>query len=77
MCYWCRHRAEVGSVVLRCTAFPAGIPEPILGFRLDHRRPVDGDGGVMFEADPALPKEQVEGILEVYSAKMPGGEWKR
>ncbi len=33
----------------KCTAFPDGIPMPILRNRADHREPYEGDHGVRFE----------------------------
>lgn len=32
-----------------CDAFPDGIPGDFLGGRKEHREPVDGDGGIVFE----------------------------
>jgi hypothetical protein len=44
---------------LTCEAFPdgEGIPEAILLFEHDHRKPYDGDHGILFEAKPEPPKE--------------------
>lgn len=37
-----------------CAAFPAAIPDTLLENEVDHRKPVDGDHGVRFEARPGL-----------------------
>lgn len=45
-CATCRHRI-FGDV---CEAFPGGgIPPDILSGENDHRKPVDGDGGIRYE----------------------------
>lgn len=33
-----------------CEAFPAGIPAAIINNQTDHRRPIEGDDGIQFEA---------------------------
>jgi hypothetical protein len=43
-CVGCAH--YYGS--LKCLAFPAGIPEPILDMEHDHRKPYVNDHGVRF-----------------------------
>jgi hypothetical protein len=46
----------------RCKAFPQGIPSAIFRDGFDHRKPYEGDGGVLFE-----PKSQVdEDIVKTY-----------
>ena len=35
-----------------CDAFPDGIPDEILIFGADHREPVDGDNGLVWQYDP-------------------------
>lgn len=44
-CLKCRHY----GANLTCLAFPAGIPEDIIGQRILHRDPIPGDGGIQFE----------------------------
>lgn len=34
---------------LTCDAFPSGIPDSILVFGADHRKPVEGDHGLQFK----------------------------
>lgn len=50
ICYSCRW---LNSILLeggrmKCTAFPAGIPLPILRNEADHRKPYSGDSGIRF-----------------------------
>jgi hypothetical protein len=44
-CQQLRGRSEV----IRCRAFPRGIPEAILGGLFDHTKPYAGDHGIRFE----------------------------
>lgn len=38
-----------------CKAFPGGIPNEILWAEVDHRQPIEGDGGIRFEPiDPSI-----------------------
>ena len=50
VCIGCRHydrsRLTVGDF---CAAFPNGIPAAIVANRVDHREPVEGDGGTRFD----------------------------
>lgn len=48
ICYGCRHLKD--KVNFKCDAFPGGIPVEILGNKTDHRKPVEGDNGIIFEA---------------------------
>jgi hypothetical protein len=52
MCYSCVH---LNPGELTCTAFPQGIPDEILDGRVDHRKPMEGDGGILFEQSPDSP----------------------
>ena len=45
-CHHCRHWT-VGT--LTCKAFPEGIPQGVLMNVIDHRKPIEGDGGIVFE----------------------------
>ncbi len=44
-CAFCRHKGRDQT----CSAFPAGIPAPILGNEVSHERPIEGDHGVRLE----------------------------
>lgn len=48
-CAFCQHLKE-GEWT--CRAFPGGIPELVIDTVLDHRFPIENDGGVRFEASP-------------------------
>ena len=56
-CALCAHYKRGGS----CTAYPRGIPLPLLSGDIDHLSPVEGDNGIRFE--PAR-----EGERERYAA---------
>jgi hypothetical protein len=50
MCYSCVHlQATLPDGKLPCVAFPYGIPDDILEGQTDHRKPVEGDDGIIFE----------------------------
>jgi hypothetical protein len=48
LCFACK-RFRKDTVT--CEAFPDAIPDEIIMFAGDHRTPIDGDGGVVFEQD--------------------------
>ncbi len=61
--FGCKHYTGVvgdePNQVHTCEAFPEGIPEPInLGDEF-HSEEVDGDHGIVFEADPYLSADQL------------------
>lgn len=67
LCQYCRNRND--DEPWRCRAFPEEIPQAIIRSQVDHRLPVEGDNGVLFEADsPALAKL----VKRVYGEPQPG-----
>ncbi len=52
-CQVCRHLTGL----MRCAAFPGGIPAPIWYQQADHRLPYDGDGGIRFEHEDVQLRE--------------------
>jgi hypothetical protein len=55
ICLQCRHLAPDGP--MKCTAFPRGIPNPILFMEHDHRQPYKGDHGIRYEPRDAAAAE--------------------
>jgi len=47
LCDTCDHRSKVASNL--CLAFPEGIPFDILIGKVDHHKPVKGDGGITYQ----------------------------
>lgn len=58
-CRACRHFQG-----LTCTAFPRGIPSEIMGGRVSHDQPYQGDSGIQWELNEAWAKERVPEVLE-------------
>jgi hypothetical protein len=52
-CHMCRHLIRSG--MMRCAAYPDGIPWEIQAGEVDHRQPWAGDHGVRYE--PLTPEE--------------------
>ena len=50
-----RFESATSSDVPACEAFPAGIPIGMLYWAIDHRRPVAGDAGRLYEGSAAGP----------------------
>jgi hypothetical protein len=49
ICLKCKHLNLNTAGPMRCRAFPAGIPTPILVMEHDHRTPYRNDHGVRYE----------------------------
>lgn len=50
ICYNCKRRKpKPGVSAFFCEAFPGGIPEAIVNNEADHRKPFEGDGGILFD----------------------------
>ena len=47
LCGMCAHRSKVSPRL--CLAFPEGIPFDILIGKVDHHKPVKGDGGITYQ----------------------------
>ena len=57
LCSWCKRKRDENNAegTATCDAFPHGIPDRLL-LGADHRKPIEGDNGVRFEAvDPKDP----------------------
>lgn len=59
ICLHCAHLARKAqgrraALPFHCQAFPAGIPRAIMRNEVDHRQPVAGDAGIVFESVDAL-----------------------
>ncbi|MBI2301792.1 MAG: cytoplasmic protein [Armatimonadetes bacterium] len=66
-CAFCRHAEGMLRGRIRCTAFPGGIPQPILLGTHDHRQPFEGDHGILYE--PA------EGVAPDFHILDPDPNW--
>lgn len=50
-CLTCFHRGQpLPNDIQVCTAYPDGIPAPIVNNQVDHRDPQPGDGGIVWES---------------------------
>lgn len=47
LCHQCKHLFS--KLAWTCSAYPRGIPLPILHSEVDHRRSYEGDNGIQFE----------------------------
>ena len=55
LCNVCKHRRR-GTHPPACAAFPVRIPLAIRMMEADHRRPYEGDGGILFEPADDSPE---------------------
>ena len=71
LCLWCE-RFEPLSETEGCEPFPDGIPDEVFENRWDHRQPIPGDGGLLFEPNEgyAHSVDYINGFLA--DAKNPG-----
>ena len=68
LCFACqRFRRNLGKPT--CSAFPDGIPDPILVDGYDHRHPFPGDGGTRFVRNP--DRELPPGFEETVTPRDP------
>lgn len=70
MCYSCVH---AWATVESCDAFPNGIPIDVLDWETDHRKPIVGDTGIVFEQDPSESKFDNEIADLVFGISRVGG----
>lgn len=63
-CFVCRNSRGIEHGQEVCLAFPDGIPNVVLHGITDHRRPIDGDGGVHFQYDQeiGMSPQAIEGV---------------
>jgi hypothetical protein len=54
LCSACKHLRKDKTT---CDAFPDGVPDGIIKFGEDHREPVPGDQGIVFEKRPGADAE--------------------
>ena len=49
-CFFCKHLFETKEYSWKCPAFPDGIPDTVLWFRVFHDAPLEGQkGSLVFE----------------------------
>lgn len=64
LCFYCARLHDVAELddPLRCDAYPAGIPMPILDNAHDHRQPYEGDGGIVFAKAPEARQSDIDAV---------------
>lgn len=67
LCELCKRRTPendiAGVTPPTCLAFPDGIPFEIYRGQEDHRFPIEGDNGVLFEAKPGVDEDDIDVAL--------------
>jgi len=63
LCRACSHYRGDG----KCAAFPGGIPDDILLFGADHRTPVLGDGGIVFDPKSDSESQQLASDWDLFN----------
>lgn len=70
LCSFCAHARPIEGG-LGCDAYPNGIPDEIHFGGLDHRQPLDGDGGITFEPEEGLTPVQLRAYMDRYEEDFP------
>ncbi|MDQ0191572.1 hypothetical protein J2S03_003443 [Alicyclobacillus cycloheptanicus] len=69
-CLGCTHwHGSKGNWVWTCDAYPAGIPEEIRYWEVDHRKPYKGDNGVLYEPRDQPHKKRADRIWDALDRK--------
>lgn len=61
LCHWLRVKDDS----LICNAYPDGIPQQVVENKLDHRYPIDGDGGFRFTPTHEVPDDELAALFVV------------
>ena len=61
-CFYCKHLRdfEPGRGFFTCRAFPRGIPQEIVTWKVDHTKPYPGDHGIQYEPNDVKPQEETD-----------------
>ena len=51
LCSTCKHRTTYENIIVKCNAYPDGIPREILTLKEDHRNLLPGDNGIRYEPE--------------------------
>ncbi len=60
-CAMCRHLLTPS--IPACKAFDR-IPKEIWSWRVDHRKPVEGDRGIRFDPYPGMDEQEVNALFD-------------
>lgn len=75
ICYGCQHLQKIDyeepdrngdpmKEILKCKAFPSGVPADIISNKFIHNKPYDGDNGITFLADNSDMQAFMEFVVE-------------